>query len=117
MRVPIRPACLVAAVMLAALVGGATASTAPLPALQPVALPRDHGAHPSFQVEWWYTAGTVADHRGRNFFWFATLWAGEGFVVARVNVVDLQADRQEEDGREQSRQPGAAGCRYQPGRD
>lgn len=93
MRVPITRACLVGAVMLAALVGGATASTAPLPALQPVALPRDHGAHPSFQVEWWYTAGTVADHRGRDFFWFATVWAGEGFVVARVNVVDLRADR------------------------
>jgi predicted secreted hydrolase len=97
MRVPIGRACLVAAAVVAVvvvvLVGGATASTAPLPALQPVSLPRDHGAHPAFQVEWWYTAGTVADHRGRDFFWFATVWAGEGFVVGRVNVVDLRADR------------------------
>ncbi len=93
MRVPIRRACLVAAVSLAALAGGAGAASTALPALQPVALPRDHGAHPSFQVEWWYTAGTVADHRGRDFFWFATVWAGEGFVVAKVNVVDLKADR------------------------
>jgi predicted secreted hydrolase len=35
----------------------------------------------------------VADHRGRDFFWFATVWSGEGFVVAKVNVVDLRADR------------------------
>jgi predicted secreted hydrolase len=58
-----------------------------------VALPRDHGAHPAFQVEWWYTAGTVSDSQGRDFFWFATVWAGEGFALARVNVVDLRADR------------------------
>jgi predicted secreted hydrolase len=107
MRVPIRLGCLVAALTLAGVVGGgagaassatpaaggAAGASAPLPTLQPVVLPRDHGAHPSFQVEWWYTAGTVANRRGRPFFWFATIWAGEGFVVARVNVVDLHADR------------------------
>jgi predicted secreted hydrolase len=58
-----------------------------------VVLPRDHGAHPAFQVEWWYTAGTVADQHGRDFFWFATVWSGGGFVLAKVNVVDLRADR------------------------
>jgi predicted secreted hydrolase len=58
-----------------------------------VALPRDHGAHPAFEVEWWYTAGTVAGPRGREFFWFATVWAGAGYTLARVNVVDLRADR------------------------
>jgi predicted secreted hydrolase len=56
-------------------------------------LPRDHGAHPAFQVEWWYTAGTVANRRGREFFWFATVWSAEGLLLARVNVVDLRADR------------------------
>jgi predicted secreted hydrolase len=61
--------------------------------LRPVALPRDHGAHPAFQVEWWYTAGTVSGPGGRDFFWFATVWAGMGFKLARVNVVDLGADR------------------------
>ena len=61
-----------------------------LPALVPVVLPRDHGAHPGFQVEWWYTAGTVAASRGDDYFWFATVWASSGALVARVNVVDLQ---------------------------
>jgi predicted secreted hydrolase len=79
--------------MVAALGGAGAAAAASLPALQPVVLPRDHGAHPAFQVEWWYTAGTVANQRGRDFFWFATVWSGMGFLAARVNVVDLRADR------------------------
>jgi predicted secreted hydrolase len=64
-----------------------------LGALRPVVLPRDHGAHPAFEIEWWYTAGTVADARGRDYFWFATVWSGMGFLLGRVNVVDLRADR------------------------
>jgi predicted secreted hydrolase len=79
--------------MVAALAGAGAASATSPPALRAVVLPRDHGAHPAFQVEWWYTAGTVTDHHGRDFFWFATVWAGEGFVLAKVNVVDLRADR------------------------
>jgi predicted secreted hydrolase len=58
-----------------------------------VVLPGDHGAHPAFEVEWWYTAGTVSAARGRDYFWFATVWSGMGFLVGRVNVVDLGADR------------------------
>src|SRR5262249_43525565 len=68
-------------------------SAASPPPLQPVLVPRDNGAHPAFQVEWWYTAGTVADRRGHHFFWFATVWSGMGFALARVNVVDLPTDR------------------------
>jgi predicted secreted hydrolase len=92
MRVGMRRAGLVVAIV-AALAGATAAWAASLPALRPVVLPRDHGAHPRFQVEWWYTAGTVADLRGRDFFWFATVWSGEGFLLAKVNVVDLGADR------------------------
>jgi predicted secreted hydrolase len=86
-------ACLIVAVMLSVLVGAAAASVSTLAPLRPVVLPRDHGAHPSFQVEWWYTAGTVTDVRGRDLFWFATVWSGGGFRLAKVNVVDLRADR------------------------
>jgi predicted secreted hydrolase len=93
MRGAMRRACLLAAVALGVLAGGAMTSAATPPALRPVVLPRDHGAHPAFQVEWWYTAGTVAGPRGRDFFWFATVWAGMGYKLARVNVVDLRADR------------------------
>ena len=88
-----RHAWLASLAVLAALGGAGATLAASLPALGPVVLPRDHGAHPGFQVEWWYTAGTLADHRRRDFFWFATVWSGEGFLVARVNVVDLRADR------------------------
>jgi CrtC N-terminal lipocalin domain len=63
------------------------------PALRPVTLPRDHGAHPAFQIEWWYTAGTVSAARDRDYFWFATVWSGMGFLLGRANVVDLGADR------------------------
>ena len=61
------------------------------PTLSPVSLPRDHGAHPRFGVEWWYTAGTVSADDGHPYFWFATAWANRQGVVARVNVVDLHA--------------------------
>jgi predicted secreted hydrolase len=80
-------------VVLAALLLGTVGRGATPPRLAPVVLPRDHGAHPAFQVEWWYTAGTVAGTRGDDFFWFATVWSSMGGLVARVNVVDLQADR------------------------
>ena len=81
------------AVAVAVFAGSAAAWAAALPTLRPVVLPRDHGAHPAFQVEWWYTAGTVADAGGRDYFWFATVWSGSGFLLGRVNVVDLRADR------------------------
>ena len=29
--------------------------------------PRDHGAHPEFQTEWWYYTGNLADEVGRRF--------------------------------------------------
>lgn len=29
--------------------------------------PRDHGAHPEFQTEWWYYTGNLADEAGRHF--------------------------------------------------
>ena len=44
---------MVVAVILAVPAGAAGVSAGPLPALAPVVLPRDHGAHPGFQVEWW----------------------------------------------------------------
>ena len=81
------------ALVVAVLMGAAVGSAASLPTLVPVSLPRDHGAHPGFQVEWWYTAGTVAADRGDDYFWFATVWASSGVLVARVNVVDLQSNR------------------------
>jgi predicted secreted hydrolase len=72
---------------------GGIASAGATPRVRPVVLPADHGAHPGFEVEWWYTAGTLTDSQGREYFWFATVWSGGPGLVARVNVVDLRADR------------------------
>lgn len=78
---------------LAAVTGAGPAAASTSPAVRPVALPRDHGAHPGFQVEWWYTAGTVRDAAGHRYFWFATVWSAAQGLVARANVVDLGSDR------------------------
>src|SRR5258706_14031583 len=29
--------------------------------------PKDHGAHPEFQTEWWYFTGNLASAEGRHF--------------------------------------------------
>jgi predicted secreted hydrolase len=80
--------------LVAALGSGAFASAvATTPRVGPVALPRDHGAHPGFQIEWWYTVGTLHDSAGHPYFWFGTVWATGSGMIARVNVVDLRRDR------------------------
>jgi predicted secreted hydrolase len=68
-------------------------ATAPTPEVRPVVLPRDHGVHPGFQVEWWYGAGVVHSRHDDAFSWFATIWSSGPGAVARVNVVDLEHDR------------------------
>ncbi len=76
----------------ALLFAGAAVAAAP-PTLRPVRLPRDHGAHPAFGVEWWYTTGTVRPVHGDSYFYFATVWSAGPGMVARVNVVDVTRDR------------------------
>src|SRR5206468_344872 len=61
--------------------------------LQPVQLPRDHGAHAGFSVEWWYATGHASGAHGRRYFWFATIWTAPQGAVGRVNVVDLARDK------------------------
>jgi predicted secreted hydrolase len=79
-----------ALVVLATAIGAAAAAG---PTVRPVVLPRDHGAHPGFQIEWWYGAGLVRDRHGHRYAWFATVWAGGPGAIGRVNVVDLDRDR------------------------
>ena len=71
----------------------ATAGASTAPTVRPVVLPRDQGAHPGFGEEWWYTSGTLNGANRRAYFWFATIWSADGALVARVNVVDLRANR------------------------
>ena len=92
-----RAAAMAVAVLAAALAvavpAGVGASSAGTPGLMPVVLPRDHGSHPGFGVEWWYTTGRLTDARGGRYFYFATVWSAAVGLVARVNVVDLRHDR------------------------
>lgn len=77
----------------AAVAAGAGAPTSGTPALTPVELPRDHGSHPGFGIEWWYTVGRLTDAQGGRYFYFATAWSSPAGLVARINVVDLRHDR------------------------
>ena len=84
----------VTVVVLSAVAGFcASAAATTSSTVQPVVLPRDQGAHPGFGIEWWYTSGTLTGADRRPYFWFATIWSAMGGLVARVNVVDLRADR------------------------
>src|SRR3954452_17641459 len=75
------------------LVWAACAAPAAAGTLQPVKLPRDHGAHAGFSVEWWYATGHASGAHGRRYFWFATIWTAPEGVVGRVNVVALARDK------------------------
>jgi predicted secreted hydrolase len=83
----------VAAALAVAVPAGAGASSAGTPALTPIVLPRDHGSHPGFGIEWWYTTGRLTDAQGGRYFYFATVWSAAAGLVARVNVVDVRHDR------------------------
>jgi len=84
-------AILVAGALAAAGMASA-AATASAPTVTRVVLPRDHGAHPRFGEEWWYTTGTLHAAHGASYFWFATVWSAQGAMIAKLNVVDLRTD-------------------------
>jgi predicted secreted hydrolase len=88
MRARVMTSGIAALVACAASVAVASAGT-----LQPVQLPRDHGAHAGFSVEWWYATGHASGAHGRRYFWFATIWTAPQGAVGRVNVVDLARDK------------------------
>ena len=83
----------VGAALAVAVPASAGAFLAGTPALTPVALPRDHGSHRGFGIEWWYTTGRLTDTQGGRYLYFATVWSAAPGLVARINVVDLRHDR------------------------
>jgi predicted secreted hydrolase len=92
-RRPARRYGVIGLVLSAVAASSATAGASTAPTVRPVVLPRDQGAHPGFGEEWWYTSGTLNGANRRAYFWFATIWSADGALVAKVNVVDLRADR------------------------
>jgi predicted secreted hydrolase len=93
-RARIVVALLLIVVLALAAGGGAGAQTAtPAPQVAPVVLPRDHGAHPGFGIEWWYSAGLVHDAAGHRYSYFATIWKAGSAGLAHVNLIDLASNK------------------------
>jgi predicted secreted hydrolase len=95
---PVRLRVLVALAVLVTIAlgvgGGAVAQTAaPAPQVAPVVLPRDHGAHAGFGMEWWYSAGLVKDAAGHRYSYFATIWKAGTAGLAHVNLIDLDTNK------------------------
>ena len=70
--------------------------------------PRDHGAHPEFQTEWWYYTGNLAGANGRRFGFQFTIfrraispnrsdtdseWRADQVYMVHFTVTDVQANR------------------------
>lgn len=70
--------------------------------------PRDYGAHPDFQTEWWYYTGNLADDTGRRFGFQFTIfrraispeesdtnseWRSNQLYMAHFAVTDVAADQ------------------------
>ena len=53
--------------VIAMLSGGADEGFARAIEPLPLAFPRDHGAHPAYQIEWWYFTGNLADDGGDEY--------------------------------------------------
>jgi predicted secreted hydrolase len=93
-RARIAVALLLLVVLALAAGGGAGAQTATTPPqVAPVVLPRDHGAHPGFGIEWWYSAGLVHDAAGHRYSYFATIWKAGSAGLAHVNLIDLASNK------------------------
>jgi predicted secreted hydrolase len=70
--------------------------------------PRDHGAHPEFQTEWWYYTGNLKTEDGRHFGYQFTIfrraitphntdsgseWRGSQFYMAHFTLSDIDGGR------------------------
>lgn len=61
------PTQVASANVVAALSGPTDHGFARAMAPRPLAFPRDHGAHPEYQTEWWYYTGVLEDEAGQLF--------------------------------------------------
>lgn len=91
--------------------------------------PRDHGAHPRFQTEWWYYTGNLADSAGRRFGYQFTLfrraitpvahetgseWRADQIYMAHFTVTDVQGNRFYQSERFSREGAGLAGATVDP---
>ncbi len=54
--------------------------------------PRDHGAHPAYQTEWWYYTGNLATDSGRRFGFQFTIFRRALAPVASASVSEFRAN-------------------------
>ena len=77
---------------------------------RPLQFPRDHGAHPDFQTEWWYTTGNLVAGSGERFGYQLTFfrralvgaddrearssaWATDQVYLAHFTLSDIEKER------------------------
>ncbi len=72
-----------------------------------LALPRDHGSHPDYKIEWWYYTGNLATREGRRFGYQLTFfrvgvdpapsnpsrWAVRDLFMAHFAITDIASGR------------------------
>jgi predicted secreted hydrolase len=91
--------------------------------------PRDHGAHPDFQTEWWYYTGNVATDDGRRFGYQFTIfrraispdtieseseWRTDQLHMAHVTISDITNETFYHDVRYSRASAGLAGATVAP---
>lgn len=74
--------------VVAALSGGAVEGFARVTEVKAFSFPRDHGAHPEYQTEWWYNTANVQTADGRRF--------GLKFTIFRRALTPTMPERQSE---------------------
>lgn len=92
--------------VIAALNSGDTSGFARALTVRDFSFPRDYGAHPDFQTEWWYYTGNVATAEGRRFGYQLTIfrralevvnparlseWGTNQLYFAHFTISDIQS--------------------------
>jgi predicted secreted hydrolase len=59
----------------------------------PLVFPRDHGAHPQYQTEWWYYTGNLADAQGNQYGFQFTLFRSALTATMPERASDLATNQ------------------------
>jgi predicted secreted hydrolase len=98
---------------------------------RPLQFPRDHGAHPDFQTEWWYTTGNLIADSGERFGYQLTFfrralvgadernarssaWATDQVYLAHFTLSDIDHEQFHVVERGERGAAGLAGARREP---
>ena len=79
--------------VVAALSGEADAAFARAYDPMPLTFPRDHGAHPEYQTEWWYYTGNLADEQGNQYGFQFTIFRSALTPTMPERISDLATNQ------------------------